>query len=532
MSNRTLLLFCTITAATVLVPTIRTQTLVRGTVTYIAGDAVYTSVGKTAGIVDSTLLYIVARPDTVAILKVFGTSSRSSVGRIISATRPPVIGDSVFAHAVISTQDSSRGTRALETIPRSTKPEKSLRDHIARPLPSFVEVHGRMGIQYLTTIQPVRAFTQPGVVLNIRGTAPGTPISFEVYGNIRTLIYNSQSPFSPHNKNQTRIYRLSFSYEEPTYGLSLGRIIPTFAPSVGYVDGMMATKRLGNWVVGGIVGFEPNFSQRTVSTDSRKIGVFSNFTSKDIIQASLSLSYARTYVHSLLDREVVGMLIYGTPFDDCSMSLQSEIDLRSKVEQRYTLHPHLTNLFASANYRFSPFISAGLGFGAFRPSYAFSSVRTVPDSLLDNTMNSSINASVNLYLPGRIIISNTLSPRSSEDGFGKEYSNYTSIAVTNLLNEGFTIRGAMTVSATLLTRIHGYAGYIQKTLVGHLDIAARFQTTTNRMLQFNEKASVNTIGLDVISFLVRELTVWLSLERTYGTDTNGYNVFTELSWRF
>jgi hypothetical protein len=51
---------------------------VTGTVTYVAAGTVYTSLGRESGVQDSTLLYVKANGDSIAVLRVLAVSSKSS----------------------------------------------------------------------------------------------------------------------------------------------------------------------------------------------------------------------------------------------------------------------------------------------------------------------------------------------------------------------------------------------------------------------------------------------------------------------
>jgi hypothetical protein len=504
---------------------------VRGRITFIAGDAVYASIGRLDGVRDSTLLFVFQDSDTTAVLKVFATSSRSSVSNIVQMRRPVTIGDSLIAQ-VVSIPEKTRSMAQSEDpmIAKERQSDSSI-PLIPKSPPPLPSLRGRIGLQYLTYVQSAFSFTQPGVVVNLRGAVSNSPMTFEVYGNVRSFVRGTQSPVSSMSRNQSRIYRLSVTYDDGNQRLSLGRVIPASAPSIGYIDGMMFVKRVNSWDIGGVVGFEPSFSQRGVSSEFKKVGVFSAYQVVDILQPSASVSYSRTYHRTRIDREVVGMMILGSPISDMYLSGQSEFDLREKSGHDYILRPHVSNTFATVNYRFHSMFSAGIGYGAYRPSYSFSSVRTTPDSLLERQIHSSLNLSGNAYLPMRTVITNTYSPRSSDDGFGREYANYSAISIANMLDQGISARVALNIGATRLTRTRGYTMYVQKSVSRAADISLRYQTQRTRIGQFSEITSNQTIGFDLMLLLFGDVTGWISLERSYGTNADGHSVFAEMSVR-
>ena len=68
---------------------------VSGKVTYISSGTVYVSAGRGSGLRDSALVYVVAGKDTVATMKIFAVSSKSSACAILQSKREVVVGDNV-----------------------------------------------------------------------------------------------------------------------------------------------------------------------------------------------------------------------------------------------------------------------------------------------------------------------------------------------------------------------------------------------------------------------------------------------------
>ncbi|MFI5253006.1 MAG: hypothetical protein ACHQQQ_11315 [Bacteroidota bacterium] len=515
------------------------STVVQGKITYIAGDAIYTSLGNKTGVGDSTILYVLVLKDTVGLLKVYATSSQSSVARILQTKRSLKIDMQVTASVQIPQPETKTTETALK---KDTLSAPSVTGNLGassnkkstRPGESGLKLQGRVGLQYYTNVvsgfQPV--YTQPGIVFNVRGTIANSPIRFETYGNIRSLISGTHDPFSPNNTPQTRIYRMSVQYDDNAYLGALGRIIPVYAPTIGYIDGGMFMKKSGNLGLGVAAGYEPSFTQRMVSTTMKKFAVFGMFQSNDGMMKYLALAYARTFYYSQIDREVVSSSVSAMLDPQLYFSAQGDLDLRSKANTNFILAPRLTNFYSNLNYRMSNSISVGLGYSGYRSTYSFSSIQSLPDSFIDNTIRNTLNLTAQIYLPGNISIYHGYSPRSSDASFGTEYLDNSTLSFNNVLNTGFIVRTMLNLNSTILTTTHGVGANIQKSFGSILDMNIRYQRYKHFTKQFGDELATDSYAMDLMSTISGRLNAWTSIERLIGGGNNSFNIFSELSWSF
>jgi hypothetical protein len=508
---------------------------VRGKVTYLAGDVVYVSLGRDAGVRDSMNLFVRVKADTIATIRVFGFSSKSAACRVIATSRQIRIDDEVVGTAsqqesikVIAPHDTAVAAlpaEALQATPRNT---------IVTLPPPPLTVQGRVSAQYLSFRYSNSAaeVSQPGLVIDLRGKMNNTPFRFRFYGNLRSSAAGGTSPFSSGSRNLSRIYRASLEYDDGMNSVSFGRIIPLFAPAVGYTDGALFSRRFGTLVVGAGGGFEPDFSGRTFSTDMMKFLIFGALSSDEGFRYSVNLAYAKRYFHSTLDREVASSSLSLYPSSDLFVMAQSEVDLRSKSEESYLLKPRLSFLIGTVNYRAASFLTVGAGINSWRPSYAYSAIAALQDTLLDRELRTSPNVTATLMLPGGLSVSDSYSPRSSPDGFGKEYLSSGWISLSNAFHQAITLRGSMNISATTISTTRGYGATLQKMLGDLAQMSFRYQWYRYEFTGSDEINRTKSIALDLLVFLNRSFTLWGSFERTTETSADGSTLFTELSWRF
>ncbi|MEO8166949.1 MAG: hypothetical protein ABI623_01790, partial [bacterium] len=435
---------------------------------------------------------------------------------------------------VIEKKPSSDSTLVADTATSAATP----RSGIPSILPvekSSVQIQGRVSAQYYTSLYDNAAYNiaQPGVVVNMRGVLRDAPVKFDVYANMRTLSVNGQSPFSGKAINQSRIYGLSVSYDDGDNVFSLGRIIPVFAPSVGYIDGMLASTRVGDFTVGTTFGFQPDFSLRGVSSTYKKFALFGQYATPDRLSLSVATAYARTYFQSALDREAVSVLTNASIAQDLFIYANTEVDLRRKQGTNFILSPKLTSAYVNLNYRLSNSLNVGLGADASRPYYSFETVRLVPDSLLFDELRSGMSVSFNVLLPGGISMYNTYAPRSSVDAsFGRDYSNYSSLSFNDVFSSGVNLRSNFNLNANRYTTSTGYGIYMQRSFEQLLDLTVRFQRYGYTVKQTDQRNSSTTIGADLMVFLTRTVSFIATYDRLNGYGVVSNSVFAEISVRF
>ncbi len=215
---------------------------VNGKITYLSGGTVYTSIGTAQGVQDSVGLFAIAGTDTVAWLKVVAVSSKSSACRIIRQTREMSVGNEVTGTVAAPEQKVvssvvARDTTENEQMARSAVPFETLTRKSEKP---FLAVQGRISAQYYSALFDNKDFnfSQPGIVLNLRAISRDVPIKLDLYGNLRTFARGRTNPFSWSATNDSRIYRFSLEYDDNINDITVGRIIPPYAPSIGSIDGV------------------------------------------------------------------------------------------------------------------------------------------------------------------------------------------------------------------------------------------------------------------------------------------------------
>lgn len=527
---------CILACALIVVNAHAQEKPVRGKVTYLASGTVYTSLGRDAGVQDSTLLFVVSGADTIATVKVFAVSSKSSGCTVVKSSRSVRIGNDVVGTVRVEEgmglQPDSMKT--IATVDRNEQASGVIVGSRKVADAAAVKVQGRVSAQYTRYLYDNPAFNivQPGIIVNVRASLRDVPLRAEVYGNFGVLSVGNHDLLSKYAVNQSRIYGLSMTYDDGTNVASLGRIIPTFSPSIGYVDGVLFSRKVGNIVVGTTLGFQPDSYLRSVATEYRKAALFAQFRSPDLMSLSMSATYARTYFHSALDREAANVLVNAALSSEAYLYANVEVDLRKKAGDAFVLMPRLTNAYINLSYRINTALSVGLGGDASRSYYSFETVRRIPDSFLVDQLRSGLSANVNWLLPWGISVYDTFTPRTSEGTFGKEYSNASSLGFSDLFGSGCYLRSSYTLNKNQYASSTSFGVSLQRSIEQRADITIRLFQTGYTVKQSGLRGLSTTLGCDVMIFVTRALTFLATYDRLDGYGSVSNQIFAEISVRF
>lgn len=308
-------------------------------------------------------------------------------------------------------------------------------------------------------------------------------------------------------------------------------MLPVYASPAGYIDGVSVARRIRKFISGIALGFQPSSSLQAPLTDTKKFLVFTQYQPGDSWNSSASASYARIWSSEGIEREVFSSYVSMYSPKGFSLYASSDVDLRTFFAGESRISPKLSLLICSANYRFSDVITSGISVDASRPVYSLASNKTIPDSLLDKTLRSGCSFNVNLSLWRGSGLYNVYTLRFGELGFGKEYSNSSSLYYTNVAKSLVNVRMNYQINENLYTMTHGYGVNVQRNFFG-VDLGLRFQQNRSKILQIRTTNTTTTLGADISVFLNNQLTLMGSFDSMRGLGSNSRSLFMELSRRF
>ncbi len=529
----------------------------RGTITYVSGDVYYISLGSPSGIEDSSIVSVVDGADTIATLQVFAVSSKSSACRILSSGRAPKRGEAVVARVAgppPTQRDAGtglsvggngagagegpdqggaiRGGTARGGTARGDTDRNGGTGRESRPFP--LAVRGRISAQY-QTFDPgnsTSAVTQPSLSVNLRGALRDAPLRFEISGVARASRTGSAGPFGAGGVNRSRVYRLSVEYDDSLNRFGAGRLLPSAGVHTGYLDGLVAARKIGIVEVGVAAGFEPEYRREGIVSDRRKAVVFVGASSAAPDGWSAAAAYAKTFLRSSAERSVLSGAATFAPSRGLFVTARSEVDFLAARNSAVLHKPRLSSLLAQVRYRISDAVSAGAGVTAWRPVYPLSFDLALPDSLRDDRLWVSPSLSLRVNAGAGVSVQEQYSPRSTPEGFGREYSNVASVGMEDILGSGVAARVTQSLNHSSVAVSTGYAIAARRSVGDAVDAGVRYQTYRNDFGRNAEIGRSGTFGVDVGAALPNSLYLMLGAEISSGSGP-GQRLFSgSLSWRF
>jgi hypothetical protein len=324
---------------------------------------------------------------------------------------------------------------------------------------------------------------------------------------------------------------MSIEYDDKTNIVGVGRILPLYSSSLGSIDGVRVARRFGMITTGAAVGFQPNISMQTPSSDNKKVLLFAQFEGTDTWREIANITYARIWSAVGIEREAVsGFFTMYSP-TGLSIYASSEAELHTASRGRLDGDPALSLMYSSVNYRFSEVVTAGIGADASRAMYSRDLTKIIPDSLLDKRLRSGVSLNLNLSPWRGAGFYNTYTARSGTEGFGKEFSNSSSFFVSNIQNSGVMMRVNYLLNASGFTRTQGYGMSVQRTVLV-VDCGLRFQRYRAVLQQLGMANTSTTVGIDLSALLTSHLTLFGSLDRLESPGSAATSLYLELSERF
>ena len=272
-------------------------------VKYLAEGVVYLDGGSDAGLAEGMKLLVVeadmaerqgdsvdpADPRVVAELEVAAVAAASAVADVLTARRPPLVGDLAYlstadARALVErrTLTPSRLYPAVVSFAEGDPIDDEARAEVPRPpLPSVNRFRGRVGLQYLGTVShgdSTTSSTTFGIVLRPDLTRiAGSYWNLSGYWRGRGDSRSSGQQTVQDLVNRT--YHLGATYDNPTsrWAMGLGRLYLPWAPSLDTIDGGYVGRRLGEHVTMGLfAGSTPDPTSWSYDLDRRIAGAFVN----------------------------------------------------------------------------------------------------------------------------------------------------------------------------------------------------------------------------------------------------------------
>lgn len=198
--------------------------------------------------------------------------------------------------------------------------------------------------------------------------------------------------FIPNEGSSTRksiffnAYDLALRYDiTPTLVLVLGRKINPKMSSIGAIDGLQVEKQFGRNYIGAIVGSRPDIFDYNFNPNLFQYGAFyGRMSDKKNFYSQTTIGAIEQRNDGAIDRRFLYFQHASTIVKKLNLFASFEIDLYRRIDDVSSNDFRLTNLYASAKYRFSRKFDMMVSYDNRRRIFYYETFQTELERMLDN----------------------------------------------------------------------------------------------------------------------------------------------------
>ncbi len=377
------LIFCT--ACSVFAQ--ETQNTISGTVTFITSNNIYVKFSDTDPIAIGSTLYF----QNNACLTVSEKSSTSVVCTPINnclLQKGDIITFNVKPKDPIEIENPSEEIEdnVEEDIPAEVKPSDS---QISEKPKLYTEnVRGRItaaSYNNLSNLREGRHRLQTRFSLTANHINDGK-FSIESY-----LAYRNNISVPDNYRGRTSIfnvYNLNATFDATeSFSINVGRRINPKASTFGANDGLQLEKYFGNFYVGGIVGFRPDFFDYGFNSNLLQYGGYAGVETKTKnFFSTTTLGAMQQTNNGATDRRYVFFQHNSTIASNLNLFSSAELDIFNPNDSIGKGGSRLTNLFVSARYRFGRAANVTFSYDSRKQIIYYETFQSEIERLLDDDL--------------------------------------------------------------------------------------------------------------------------------------------------
>jgi hypothetical protein len=182
------------------------------------------------------------------------------------------------------------------------------------------------------------------------------------------------------------VYHFALKYDvNPTLSVTVGRKINNKTSSLGAIDGLQAEKFFGKNYVGVIAGFRPDINDYGFNSNLLEYGGYIGRASNNsTIYSQTTLGVLQQNNTGKIDRRYAYFQHSSTIMKKLTLFSSMEFDLYNKVDTITSNTINLTNLYASAKYKFNRKFNLMVSYDSRKRILYYETFQTEIERLLDD----------------------------------------------------------------------------------------------------------------------------------------------------
>jgi hypothetical protein len=533
----------------------------RGWISYITTQNVYVKFESTEKIDIGDTLYLTSQGKMIPALIVDNKSSISCVCSPIPTTRIN-ISDEIFAQKSKSENTEGENPPGLQEVDsvsaeRQSRPRyrpNSLAENNERS--SGVEesgsqtniekeklkdakhqdISGRVSITSYNTLSESDANHRMRYTLALRGDhLANTRLSMDSYITFRHTL-NEWDEVKNNLNSALKVYTLALSYDfSSSSSLTAGRKINPKISSMGAIDGVQFEQGVGNFLFGALIGSRPDYEDYSLNLNLFQYGAYLSHEISDNNQFLQStLGYIEQRNNNKIDRRFIYFQNNSSLFKNLNLFTSAEMSLYENISDQPRNVFDLTNLYASARYRFSRKLSVSVSYDNRKNIQYYETFKSFIDKLIDEETRQGIRLNANYRLFRHVIWGVNAGWRfqKSQRDLSKNLNSYLTFSRIPSLNLQTTLTANFLQTNYLNSKIFGIRvsrEIIPKKLDGNINI----RMVDYRYLNYESVTRQNIAGINLSWDIIKKLTFYVDYEGTFDhQDLLYHRIYTKIIQRF
>ncbi|WP_114490812.1 hypothetical protein [Candidatus Ulvibacter alkanivorans] len=355
--------------------------------------------------------------------------------------------------------------------------------------------------------------------------------SAETFMAYRNIITSAESNYTGRT-SIFNVYNLNLRFDATeSLSITAGRKINRKASSVGAVDGLQVEKYFGNFYVGAMGGFRPDFQDYGFNADLLQYGGYFGIEtkSKEFFSETTLGAMEQTNAGNT-DRRYIFFQHSSTIGNDLNLFSSMELDIFGNTGNE----TRLTNLYLSARYRFGRAVNVMVSYDTRKRIIYYETFETEIERLLaEDLARQGLRARINIRPFKRILAGFSYSSRFQSDNQNKSDNIYGYATLTKIpgiggrLNASYNINSSNYLTSNILSVRHSRGVFKDKLQTEFYYRLANYEYE-NRITNFSQ----NYFGT-VLSYNISK--TWqfsISGELAQFEEENNYRFYTRLTKRF
>jgi hypothetical protein len=382
----------------------------QGTISFVSSGHIYVKFKSTDRISVGDTLYKSSKGTLIPVLSVNNLSSTSCVCKQLSPAELNV-GDAIFAKIKIAmvipepvVENTTKATPLADTAAAtialaSTQNEQKQRIHGSIAAISYSD--------FSNTVADNSQRFRYTLSLDARNIA-NSKFSAESYISFRHKL-DHWDEVKDDVFNALKIYNLAILYNpNKTMQISLGRKINPRISNIGAMDGLQVEKTFGKFVMGGLVGSRPDYSNYSFNFDLLQFGAFiSHKHARNKSYVESSLAFMQQMNNSKTDRRFLYFQHSNTLIKNLYFLGTFEVDLYELKQDSLNQDvPHSTfnptGVFLSLRYRLTKKLTLSGSYDARKNVMYYETYKTYIDRILETEMRQGFRFQANYNITSNL----------------------------------------------------------------------------------------------------------------------------------